>query len=392
MKDDELKEYEKQINSDNNVIMTPPSAEENKVVESKQEQIVKDDNSTPQTAVVENTNTIQNTDKQEPYKYVAKNNTALPEYNEVDTTKVSDLIELYVGDKYSKFANTNFNIWAFLFGGVYFFYRKMILYGIIEILAFTVCTTCIESEYSYFVPFLINCLGAFLVNDLYLNHSRQKIQNIINKNEKPEVRIMKCMKSGGASIGYVFLGIFISIILFSSIVFSIGVNRIMKELNNIFDFSFNIKDDSDNNTTDETFNGMLIRNESFKYENIFNITNSKSFIKDESFTKGLSLIKKDEEGNNICEINLYEITNYKDIDTLAYQMSQYYYEKDPIKIEKNNISWYEFDGTFASSYNDIYLTSKNIKIYELLFSIQNNAYETECKTEFNEILDTISFK
>ena len=195
MKDDELKEYEKQINSDNNVIMTPPSAEENKVVESKQEQIVKDDNSTPQTAVVENTNTIQNTDKQEPYKYVAKNNTALPEYNEVDTTKVSDLIELYVGDKYSKFANTNFNIWAFLFGGVYFFYRKMILYGIIEILAFTVCTTCIESEYSYFVPFLINCLGAFLVNDLYLNHSRQKIQNIINKNEKPEVRIMKCMKS-----------------------------------------------------------------------------------------------------------------------------------------------------------------------------------------------------
>ncbi len=391
MKDDELKEYEKQIISDANVIKTPPSAEENKIVEPKQEKNINDDNNVPQTAVVENTNVISNTDRQGAYKYVAKNNVTLSEYNEVDTAKVSDLTELYVGDKYSKFANTNFNIWAFLFGGLYFFYRKMILYGIIEILAFTVCTTCIESEYSYLVPFLVSGLGAFLVNDLYLNHCRQKIQNIINKNKSPDVIIMKCMKSGGASIGYVFLGIFISIILSCLIVFSIGIDRIMKEINNKFDFSFNIKNDDEENKN-EIFNGMLIRNDSFKYENIFNIQESNTFKKNETFTKGLSLIKKDEEGNKVCEINLYEITNYKNIDTLAYQMSEYYYKKEPIKIEKNNISWYEFNGKFASSYSDIHLTSKNQKIYELIFTIQNNAYETECQNEYSEIFETISFK
>lgn len=391
MKDDELQEYKKQINSNDNVIMTPPSAEDNKVVEPKPEPSVKVNNDAPQTAVVENTNATPNTDRKEPYKYVAKNNIAIPEYNEVDTTKVSDLIELYVGDKYSKFANTNFNIWAFLFGGFYFFYRKMILYGIVEILAFTVCTTCIESEYSYLVPFLVSGLGAFLVNDLYLNHCRQKIQNIINKNESPDVRIMKCMKSGGASIGYVFLGLFLSFILFGLIAFSIGIDRIMKEINNKFDFSFNIKNDDENNKN-ETFNGMLIRNDSFKYENIFNIQESNTFKKNETFTKGLSLIKKDEEKNKVCEINLYEITNYKNVDTLANQMSEYYYKKAPIKIEKNNISWYEFNGKFASSYSDIHLTSKNQKIYELIFTIQNNAYETECQNEYNEIFETISFK
>lgn len=390
MKNDELEEYNKQINSNDNVIVTPHPAEDNKVEEPKPELSVKENNDVPQTAVVENTNVTPNTDREGPYKYVAKNNIALPEYNEVDTTKVSDLIELYVGDKYSKFANTNFNIWAFLFGGVYFFYRKMILYGIIEILAFTVCTTCIESEYSYLVPFLVSGLGAFIVNDLYLNHCRQKIQNIINKNENPDVRIMKCMKSGGSSIGYIFLGLFLTFILFGLIVFSIGVDRIMKEVNNKFDFNFNIKNNEEE--LNETFNGMLIRNDSFKYENIFNVQESTTFKKDEMFTKGLSLIKKDEESNKVCEINLYEITNYKNVNTLAYQMSQYYYKKDPIKIEKNNISWYEFSGKFGLSYRDIYLTSKDQKIYELLFSIQNNAYETECQKEFSEIFETISFK
>ena len=73
-------------------------------------------------------------------------------------------------------------------------------------------------------------------------------------------------------------------------------------------------------------------------------------------------------------------------------MSEYYYKKAPIKIEKNNISWYEFNGKFASSYSDIHLTSKNQKIYELIFTIQNNAYETECQNEYNEIFETISFK
>lgn len=390
MKNDELEEYNKQINSNDNVIVTPHPAEDNKIEEPKPELSVKENNDVPQTAVVENTNVTPNTDREGPYKYVAKNNIALPEYNEVDTTKVSDLIELYVGDKYSKFANTNFNIWAFLFGGVYFFYRKMILYGIIEILAFTVCTTCIESEYSYLVPFLVSGLGAFIVNDLYLNHCRQKIQNIINKNENPDVRIMKCMKSGGSSIGYIFLGLFLTFILFGLIVFSIGVDRIMKEVNNKFDFNFNIKNNEEE--LNETFNGMLIRNDSFKYENIFNVQESNTFKKDEMFTKGLSLIKKDEESNKVCEINLYEITNYKNVNTLAYQMSQYYYKKDPIKIEKNNISWYEFSGKFGLSYRDIYLTTKDQKIYELLFSIQNSAYETECQKEFIEIFETISFK
>lgn len=390
MNNEKLQEYEKEIISNENVLTTPPSADENKTVHNQATTIEQNIN-TPAIADVENTNIIENTERQTPYKYVAKNNVKSPEFNEVDTTKVSDLIELYVGNKYSKFANTSFNTWAFLFGGIYFFYRKMILYGLIEILALVICSTCIKSEFSYLIPFLINGLGAFLANDLYLSHSRNKIQNIINKNENPDIRIMKCMKKGGPSIGYIILGIILTIILSSIIVFSIGVDRIKKELNLNFGFNFNIKNDQKEEPTPEIFNGMLIRNDSFKYDTIFNISESETFIKDITFTKGLSLVRK-ENNNKICEINLYEITNYKNIDTLSYQMSQFYYKKDPTKIEKNNISWYEFDGTLGSSYSDIYLTSKNNKIYQLVLSVRDNAYQTECKKEFTNIIEKISFK
>lgn len=390
MNNDELQEYEKEITSNENVLITPPSNNENKILSNQIETSIEQKNDIPITAEVENTNIIENTERQTPYQYIAKNNTKAPEFNEVDTTKVSDLIELYVGNKYSKFANTSFNIWAFIFGGIYFFYRKMILYGLIEILALVICSTCIESELSYLIPFLINALGAFLVNDLYLSYSRNKIQNIINKNENPDIRIMKCMKKGGSSIGHIILGILITILISLILAFSIGIDKVKKELNLNFGFNFNIKNDKEE-PTEETFNGMIIRNDSFKYDTIFNISEGKTFKKDTSFTKGLSLVKK-ENDNKICEINLYEIANYKNIDTLSYQMAQFYYKKDPIKIEKNNISWYEFDGTFGISYSDIYLTSKNTKIYELILSIQDNAYKTECKTEFINIVESISFK
>ena len=101
MKDDELQVYKKQINSNDNVIMTPPSAEDNKVVEPKPEPSVKVNNDAPQTAVVENTNVTPNTDRKEPYKYVAKNNIAIPEYNEVVSVIIKAI--LYINQYSSTF-------------------------------------------------------------------------------------------------------------------------------------------------------------------------------------------------------------------------------------------------------------------------------------------------
>ena len=132
--------------------------------------------------------------------------------NAINTNEDEILLESFVGENYSKIRYNKFNIGALFAAPLYFFYRKMIIYGILFLILQMAISSIINNEYSSIFLFAI---AAVTVNKIYINFAEKKIAKIKEKNKDKTLNELKviCAKKGGTSIPLIFLGIFIVFII-----------------------------------------------------------------------------------------------------------------------------------------------------------------------------------
>ena len=132
--------------------------------------------------------------------------------NAINTNEDEILLECFVGENYSKIRYDKFNIGALFAAPLYFFYRKMIIYGILFLILQMAISSIINNEYSSIFLFAI---AAVTVNKIYINFAKKKIAKIKENNKDKTLNELKviCAKKGGTSIPLIFLGIFIVFII-----------------------------------------------------------------------------------------------------------------------------------------------------------------------------------
>ncbi|MBP5678363.1 MAG: DUF2628 domain-containing protein [Bacilli bacterium] len=111
----------------------------------------------------------------------------------------SDLLSTFMGYKYKEFGNGGFNVGAFFFGPIYFFYRKMILYGFIYYGVYTLLSRFINAS---IVGVAMEILAALFVNQIYVDYSVKKVEAIKAQHPGATHEELKelCRKKGGTSI------------------------------------------------------------------------------------------------------------------------------------------------------------------------------------------------
>lgn len=130
----------------------------------------------------------------------------------------SEYIKAFVGEKYDSFVNNPFNIGAFFFGNLYFFYRKMFAYGIVLF----IITLAIGSITKIMgLGLLVNVLCAFIANKMYLNFAAKKVKSLSMLYSDMEL-MERCSAQGGTSVGLVFAGMATELVC-SIIIMIIGI-------------------------------------------------------------------------------------------------------------------------------------------------------------------------
>ena len=167
-----------------------------------------------------------------------------------------ELTRAFVGEKYDNFYNGKFNIWAFLFGIFYIFYRKMFLYGICYFIVSFVFSAFILKNYLTYYGICI--ILAVLFNKVYLVHASNTVEKIKAKNPNLSREELKeiCAKRGGTSVGQIFAGMIANFFISFILLIVLLLAGITSSLFGIFgNLGIGTKDNKTNNT-----NGTLVEN------------------------------------------------------------------------------------------------------------------------------------
>ena len=141
------------------------------------------------------------------------------------------LIRKFMGQNANKILGSSINIGAFFFGALYFFYRKMYIYGII-IIVIDYLLTLLPFKYA---GLLLSIFLLFFTNKIYTDFAYGQVQSIkrINTDTNKDKLGIECAKYGGTSIISVLLIIIaVTVILAVTGVFDIrtvDVNSIIKK-------------------------------------------------------------------------------------------------------------------------------------------------------------------
>ena len=129
----------------------------------------------------------------------------------------------FVGENYQNFVNGGFNIGAFFFGPLYYFYRKMYLYGFILLI--------IEGTLSP-LALIIRIVCGFITNGIYLNFVSEKVKELSSQYSGDEL-INQCKQKGGTS--NIAIIIAIALLLFIPILgifMIVGIPATQRTINN----------------------------------------------------------------------------------------------------------------------------------------------------------------
>lgn len=175
-----------------------------------------------------------------------------------------ELLKAYIGKNYEKITTRKFNFAGAIFGALYMFYRKMLGYAIIVFLINTIIPTVIlnvikNSLLAFVIYILINIIivGIF-VNNIYVKFAKQKINKIKSNNPSKNIDELKsiCTNKGGTSLGCLFLGIIIPIVMF----IIIGIIMTIFSIGTMFGQIIKLPNLKDWNTTVDTNNSTLVEN------------------------------------------------------------------------------------------------------------------------------------
>ena len=297
----------------------------------------------------------------------------------------NELLKAYIGDNYEKITNKIFNFSAFFFTSLYMFYRKMYIFATLTFIVNLIFVNFVKMNPISFVFYLV---VGFISNFLYIYHSERKISKIKKANpEKNEEELKQiCSSKGGTSIGSVFVGFAIQIIiilLFMLIMLILGITTIFSNL-----FS------SINSSVNGVYEGTIVTDTNINIKDEFSIEVPSKF-KDESDTYEYNYkFSSETDVFDKCEVEFSSPVGYKDSENLLNQMADYEKDSAPsevVKTSSNGIDWYTFsvNDSFGKTY--YYGTTKDNKVYLLQYNV-NKDTSSDCETYREKIINSIRKK
>ena len=304
------------------------------------------------------------------------------------------LTTAFIGKRIHKFTKGTFSVWAFLFGGAYYLYRKM--YG----LFFITLGLNIGTEYflgkiiSAGIMILANIMIAFMFKGLYVEHAAKKVKKIKESNaDKSEDELLRiCKRKGGVTlIPHIIL--IVAVVAYTTLAYTVTKNKVLKVLHEIeAKYIKEMEDSQGKNTPDN-----LVYKE-YK-TNTLNYSLPDNFIRSgEDNTANMYILgsSKTDDGCSII------ITFYKDVDnpkksftTTLEQWGNAKTERSVGTVEEkkiNNSTWYY--GSVKNELSDGYFygsadSNKNYYLVEYyIYSDKNKV----CSTGIDKFINSLTFK
>ncbi len=316
---------------------------------------------------------------------VQPNNTVVQYNQNITDFHRRNLLMEFVGYKYEKISQSKFNLFALIFGEFYLLYRRMVLIGLFLLLVRVAIIIFINP----YLSLAINVVLCFTFNKLYLLHVNNKIRNAERKYPNASYEQIKdiVVSSGQTKASNPITMIFFSIILGF-------IGFVIANINGFLDGPF-----KDINIfvllgKNPEFNGDLT------YDTDANINNSYEIVmpdelKNPNSNQGSIVggIKTDPNDNfSNCHYSFNVLKDYSDAKNLAKQMKNYYKIKDdPEELQINSITWYHISYEKNGTVN-LYLTSRNKKVYMYEFREEKNANSISCEQYNTSILNSIYYK
>lgn len=289
-------------------------------------------------------------------------------------------VEAFVGPAYQDFVNGAFNVGAFFLTSLYFFYRKMFLYGLAFFIGQIGLSIILKQ---FYIAFIVNLACGFLANKIYIGFAKGKVKKLSKKYSEGEL-LSKCEEKGGTSVGLVFLGIFVEFILALIIVVIVMVIYGAAIITAIFGAMAG----GSTATNDSSYSGMTLYDVDFvlaeKYEYKMPIG-----LVDESSTDGENFKYTYGNGLNICEYEMGRVSGKTNVSKYAENYAKEYNETSTEK-QVNNIKWYEIINKENGGETYTYLTEKDNRIYE--FRYETLKSQPKCIQIKDQILNTIKEK
>lgn len=163
--------------------------------------------------------------------------------NIVNNQLDDELLKAFIGKNYEKITKKQFNFAGFFFTTLYMLYRKMFLYSIIAFLLNILILNVFKQSLLIIV---FNIAIGLLINKIYLGYAKKKVANIKANNKQKSVDELKgiCTSKGGTSIGQLFLGLILQVIIAFFIIISmaiIGIGGAFAELFNSYNGNADIE-------------------------------------------------------------------------------------------------------------------------------------------------------
>ena len=290
----------------------------------------------------------------------------------------------FVGPSYQKITMAPFSFAGFIFGSLYFLYRKMYLIGIIIFIIDLVLQNLLKAPISYIAVLIFHLVIALIVNQLYLKIVSKRIQKIIKQNpKKNEYEISQIAKKRGGT------SLLLAIIISMGLSFVASATFGIYKLSNFLDkFTTNL-----NNSPNTEYKGVLVY-EPFAIDKTFNISIPAAFSnKSSNNILTYEYIPNPDGILNSCELSFGAIKGYTSGETLIKQIAQFNNDSEGVTtLESKNITWYNF--YTENNLERIYYrgTTINNKALLLSYSIGQDVTSDVCDTYYVEILDSISKK
>ena len=301
----------------------------------------------------------------------------------------------WMGKLYDKANHRKFSIPAFFFGGLYYLYRKLYLFGFVFLLIsciipiigmYTISssltsipTNTLSSSNSSFIvpilltavlPIIINIIYAFAFYPLYKSNINKKLAKYKNETQNPAQLLDTAKQKGGTSIPLVLVGI-----LLNAVICGVALTTIMSSLISGFMEGLigGLKDPQNE------LNSNTLANDTSENQAIYDIYN---FYNDYYFEYNASKWLENEDGNlSYDNYTLAYIQSIENLTSVGFDINQndgrasfftYLYNLFSSQIDATNTtlelgsSSFVYDNGFYYSFIDLVYTASIERCYFVL--------------------------
>lgn len=150
---------------------------------------------------------------------VVPNQGATPNINVVNqnfsnTMDDEAFLKAFIGKNYEKITTRNFNFSAFFFSPLYVLYRKMFWQGLVLYSAMFVSSNLLGSI-GKVISLVIALATGLMFNKIYVKYATDEVEKIKQQNQNGNSNAINlaCFSKGGTSVGNIFLGLFIVMVI-----------------------------------------------------------------------------------------------------------------------------------------------------------------------------------